>query len=221
MFWLFLFFPSSCPAPVSLGFPLHPSFLSIFMVQVTVVSFWDQLTLLNTILFGYSNYFCKFHSFSFLDDWIASLVHICHAFLTQAPAEGKIGWLHSHAFVNRTAENMGMWVSLWQDKLGNRGSGWHASQLPFCYFEGPRSGFHCHCISKHPTNSGYVTCVLHKLSSQSTVSFFTAILPGWDGISHCFWICLTQMERRLLWKCSASLPIRADFPNHTKNRIIE
>lgn len=157
-FWLFLFFPPSCPAPVSLGFPLHPSFLSIFMVQVTVVSFWDQLTLLNTILFCYSNYFCKFHSFSFLDNWIASRVHICHAFLIQAPAEGQIGWLHSHAIVNRTTENMGVWVSLWQDKLGNGDLGGMPVSYPFA-------------TSKDP---GLVSVVIALVSTLPTVGTWPA-----------------------------------------------
>lgn len=53
------------------------------------------------------------------------------------PAEGQIGWLHSHAIVKRTAENMGVWVSLWQDKLGNGDLGGMPVSYPFATSKDP------------------------------------------------------------------------------------
>lgn len=75
------------------------------------------------ILFSYNTYFCKFHCFSFLDNWVT---FPC-AYMSCSPypviIEGQLGWLHSHAIVNRTAEHMGVWVSQWQIQYFGRSSG--------------------------------------------------------------------------------------------------
>lgn len=113
------------------------------------------------ILFGYSNYFCKFHSFRFLDNWITSLVHICHAFLIQSPAEGQIGWLHSH--VNRTPENTGVWVSLWQHSVF--GMSWGKGHLGCMLISYPFAT---------STDPGLISIVIALVSTLPTVDTWPA-----------------------------------------------
>ena len=134
------------------------------------------------ILFSYNTYFCKFHRFSFLDNWVT---FPC-AYMSCSPypviIEGQLGWLHSHAIVNRTAEHMGVWVSLlylgfdsWHTP--RRGTTKPCGASSFCAFKETPYGFPCRL------NSFTFPSTVHKGSCFPYTLLLPLVQPLYDGLS--------------------------------------